>query len=166
MPDSIDVRTAWPRSSSSSGHIQDQTSYCSCWAFGSKQTFNDIRCIAITDTALMSVEDTTARCGFFSCFSMGCNGCQPGAGLAVTQEHCRRHWRRPHRHRFGNNLRALLAGPVRSPCCAFCRVSRARPLSTPLLHSLLAASRRTQKAYSDDKQKASTSCVWKAVSRA
>ena len=50
----------------------------SCWAFGSTETFNDRRCIATDNTTMMSVEDTTDNCRFFSCFSMDCNGKQPG----------------------------------------------------------------------------------------
>ena len=78
VPDSFDVRTAWPQCSSASGHIRDQSSCGSCWALGSTEAFNDRRCIATGDSTLMSVEDTAAQCGFFKCFSMGCNGGQPG----------------------------------------------------------------------------------------
>ena len=47
VPDSFDVRTAWPQCSSVSGHIRDQSSRGSCWAFGSTEAFNDRRCIAM-----------------------------------------------------------------------------------------------------------------------
>ena len=50
----------------------------SCWAFGSTETLNDRRCITTDNTTWMSVEDTTDNCRFFLCFSMGCNGKQPG----------------------------------------------------------------------------------------
>ena len=39
--------------------------------WGDHGTFDDRPCIATGDTTLMSVEDTTADCGFLSCFSMG-----------------------------------------------------------------------------------------------
>jgi len=48
------------------------------WAFGSTEAFNDRYCIATGSKVKLSVEDTTANCGFLQCFSMGCNGGQPG----------------------------------------------------------------------------------------
>jgi len=78
IPAEFDVRTQWPECASVSGHIRDQSSCGSCWAFGSTEAFNDRRCIALGDTTLLSPEDTVSNCGFFQCFSMGCNGGQPG----------------------------------------------------------------------------------------
>jgi len=87
IPAEFDVRTAFPKCASVSGHIRDQSSCGSCWAFGSTEAFNDRRCIATGDTTLLSVEDTTANCGFFSCFSQGCNGGQPGQAWSWFTSH-------------------------------------------------------------------------------
>jgi len=78
IPAEFDVRTAFPECASVSGNIRDQSSCGSCWAFGSTEAFNDRYCIATKNTVKFSVEDTTANCGFLQCFSMGCNGGQPG----------------------------------------------------------------------------------------
>jgi len=79
VPAEFDVRTAFPQCANINGHIRDQSSCGSCWAFGSTEAFNDRYCIATGDNStFMSVEDTTANCGFFKCMSMGCNGGQPG----------------------------------------------------------------------------------------
>merc|ERR1712050_340808 len=79
IPTDFDVRTNWPKCASVSGHIRDQSACGSCWAFGSTEAFNDRRCIATGDTTLLSTEDTVSNCGLLKCFSMGCNGGQPGA---------------------------------------------------------------------------------------
>eukprot|EP00812_Abedinium_dasypus_P014036 NODE_754_length_1375_cov_1277.277273.p1 GENE.NODE_754_length_1375_cov_1277.277273~~NODE_754_length_1375_cov_1277.277273.p1 ORF type:complete len:371 (+),score=93.74 NODE_754_length_1375_cov_1277.277273:64-1113(+) len=79
IPSSFDVRTQWPNCASVSGHIRDQSSCGSCWAFGSTEAFNDRHCIATGDTTFLSAEDTVGNCGFVQCSSMGCNGGQPGA---------------------------------------------------------------------------------------
>ena len=57
--------------------IRDQTLHCLCQVSSSTETFNDRYCITTDDTTPTSVDDTTAKCGLFSCFSMGCNGGQP-----------------------------------------------------------------------------------------
>ena len=72
----------------STPHIRDQSSCVSCWAFGSTESFIDRRCIATGDTTLMSVEDTTANCGFFKCFSMSCNSGQPGQAWQWFKNTC------------------------------------------------------------------------------
>jgi len=78
IPTAFDVRTNWPDCASVSNDIRDQSACGSCWAFGSTEAFNDRLCIATGSTTLLSPTDTAANCGFVQCFSMGCNGGQPG----------------------------------------------------------------------------------------
>lgn len=78
IPAEFDVRTNWPDCASVSNNIRDQSACGSCWAFGSTEAFNDRLCIATGSKTLLSTTDTTANCGFAQCFSMGCNGGQPG----------------------------------------------------------------------------------------
>ena len=79
IPESFDVRTQWPECSAVTGHVRDQSSCGSCWAFGSTEAFNDRYCIATKDASkLFSPEDTNACCSGLVCSgSMGCNGGQP-----------------------------------------------------------------------------------------
>lgn len=79
IPESFDVRTAWPECAAISGRVRDQSNCGSCWAFGSTEAFNDRYCIATGDaTTVFSPEDTNSCCSGFQCsFSMGCNGGQP-----------------------------------------------------------------------------------------
>lgn len=79
IPESFDVRTAWPECAAITGHVRDQSSCGSCWAFGSTEAFNDRYCIKTGDaTTLFSPEDTVSCCRGAKCaMSMGCNGGQP-----------------------------------------------------------------------------------------
>ena len=79
IPESFDVREAWPECASVVGRVRDQSSCGSCWAFGSTEAFNDRHCIKTGDPKLiLSPEDTLSCCHGMSCFfSQGCNGGQP-----------------------------------------------------------------------------------------
>lgn len=79
LPENFDVREAWPECAGVSGHVRDQSSCGSCWAFGSTEAFNDRYCIKTGDAeTLFSPEDTVACCTGVTCsMSMGCNGGQP-----------------------------------------------------------------------------------------
>lgn len=79
IPESFDVREAWPQCAAVSGRVRDQSNCGSCWAFGSTEAFNDRYCIATGDAeTVFSPEDTNSCCSGFACsFSMGCNGGQP-----------------------------------------------------------------------------------------
>jgi len=79
IPESFDVRTAWPNCAAVTGRVRDQSNCGSCWAFGSTEAFNDRHCIATGDaTTILSPEDTVSCCTGATCsFSMGCNGGQP-----------------------------------------------------------------------------------------
>ena len=79
IPESFDARTAWPHCAAIIGHVRDQSSCGSCWAFGSTEAFNDRHCISTGDTkTLFSPEDTVSCCKGLTCnLSMGCDGGQP-----------------------------------------------------------------------------------------
>jgi len=79
IPDSFDVRTAWPECAAISGRVRDQSNCGSCWAFGSTEAYNDRHCISTGDAkTIFSPEDTVSCCSGIGCgMSMGCNGGQP-----------------------------------------------------------------------------------------
>lgn len=79
LPESFDGRIAWPKCAGIIGHVRDQSSCGSCWAFGSTEAFNDRLCIATGDIkTLLSPEDTVSCCNGIHCnFSFGCEGGQP-----------------------------------------------------------------------------------------
>lgn len=81
VPESFDVRTAWPQCAPITGHVRDQSSCGSCWAFGSTEAFNDRYCIATGDAkTFFSPQDTVACCSGISCgMSQGCSGGQPAS---------------------------------------------------------------------------------------
>ena len=45
IPESFDGRLAWPQCADIIGHVRDQSSCGSCWAFGSTEAFNDRFCV-------------------------------------------------------------------------------------------------------------------------
>jgi cathepsin B len=80
IPSSFNAAEAFPECKNVIGHIRDQASCGSCWAFASTEAFNDRLCISSKGEfqTLLSPQDTVDCCGFFACQSMGCNGGQPG----------------------------------------------------------------------------------------
>ena len=54
IPESFDGRLAWPQCADIIGHVRDQSSCGSCWAFGSTEAFNDRFCIKTGKTEYAS----------------------------------------------------------------------------------------------------------------
>jgi hypothetical protein len=69
-PSAFDSRTAWP-SCPSIGHIRDQSTCGSCWAFGAVEAMSDRLCIATNGTTNveLSTEDMVSCC-LISCGEM------------------------------------------------------------------------------------------------
>ena len=86
VPVAFDARTAWPECKMI-GHIRDQATCGSCWAFGGVEAMSDRVCIASNGTAQveLSTEDMLSCCGF-SCGS-GCNGGYPSAAWRFFKKH-------------------------------------------------------------------------------
>jgi cathepsin B len=79
IPESFDVRVAWPGCANVTSIVMDQSSCGSCWSFGSTTAFTDRYCIATGDnTKIFSPADTLACCSGLRCGgSKGCNGGSP-----------------------------------------------------------------------------------------
>ena len=119
----------------------------------STQAFIDRRCIATGDTTLMLVQNTSANCGFFSCFSVGCNR-EHGSGsgtLASSPEETTR------------AIDVTGSGLESIPCLD-------KSFTSQVPHVLFGPRRDPRRsessyprAYSDDKQKASPSYSLRTV---
>lgn len=79
IPDSFDVKTAWPQCINVTGLVRDQSSCGSCWAFGSTEAFNERLCIKYNTTTILSPADTMSCCNIMNgCWSSsGCDGGMP-----------------------------------------------------------------------------------------
>jgi cathepsin B len=75
LPTNFDARKNWDNCPII-GHIRDQASCGSCWAFGSTEALNDRLCIAHGLKTELSAQDTASCCSGFACF--GSNGCDGG----------------------------------------------------------------------------------------
>ena len=86
VPVAFDSRTAWP-ACKMIGHIRDQSTCGSCWAFGGVEAMSDRVCIASNGTVQveLSTEDMLSCCGF-TCGS-GCNGGYPSSAWRFFKKH-------------------------------------------------------------------------------
>ncbi len=79
-PVNFDVREKFSQCKNVVGHIRDQATCGSCWAFGSTEAMNDRLCIASQGKfqTLLSPQHTASCCALFEfCLSFGCGGGNP-----------------------------------------------------------------------------------------
>ena len=86
LPVNFDSRTQWSQCKSI-GHIRDQSTCGSCWAFGAVEAMSDRLCIASNGTVQseLSAEDMLSCC-LISC-GMGCNGGFPTGAWHFFKRH-------------------------------------------------------------------------------
>jgi len=86
VPANFDARKAWPQCPHI-GHIRDQSTCGSCWAFGGVEAMSDRVCIASNGTVQeeLSAEDMLSCCGM-SC-GAGCNGGYPSSAWRFFKKH-------------------------------------------------------------------------------
>jgi len=86
VPVSFDARTAWPNCPHI-GHIRDQATCGSCWAFGGVEAMSDRICIASNGTVQdeLSTEDMLSCCGAMC--GAGCNGGYPSGAWRFFKTH-------------------------------------------------------------------------------
>lgn len=86
MPAAFDSRSAWPQCPHI-GHIRDQATCGSCWAFGGVEAMSDRLCISSNGTVQdeLSTEDMLSCCG--SMCGAGCNGGYPSGAWRFFKVH-------------------------------------------------------------------------------
>jgi len=87
IPKHFDAREHWKASCPNIGHIRDQSTCGSCWAFGAVEAMSDRLCIASNGTVQdeLSAEDMLSCC-LFQC-GMGCNGGFPTGAWRFFKMH-------------------------------------------------------------------------------
>ena len=86
VPAAFDSRSAWPQCPHI-GHIRDQATCGSCWAFGGVEAMSDRLCISSNGTVQdeLSTEDMLSCCG--SMCGAGCNGGYPSGAWRFFKLH-------------------------------------------------------------------------------